>query len=419
MEKQSTTPLASKTATALRPLGAVEQYFWLSDQNSPKHFAMTLQVSGETTIDCWREAMDAVRVRHPLLRAMIARDILGVPTYYELSAQPLPLRVITAEAPHDWEAAVSEELMNPFPIAGVPLARATLFHSRNFCTLVFTAHHAVADGMSVAFVLRDLLTVLGGGSLPSLQLAAAQDMIAAQWAPQADVSDAAPPPAPRRMLDRTGTMPVVSALRLSGELTSSVRATARRHGTTVHGAVLAAVILAGRRLDGDWGERPVRAISPVNLRGVLGLEDDCVVSIVFPASDYDPAGRTSIWELAAAIKTDLAETKSRRGVLGTFGVFKQIMATSPGVSDIARIELQACACDMMLSNLGEAPFKATYGSVRLEALWGPSVFAGIEGEQMIGAATVNGRLHLLHTSFTPIRSLLQTASELLEEAIAE
>lgn len=30
--------------SVLRSLGAVEQYFWLSDQNSPKHFCMTLQV---------------------------------------------------------------------------------------------------------------------------------------------------------------------------------------------------------------------------------------------------------------------------------------------------------------------------------------------------------------------------------------
>jgi NADPH:quinone reductase-like Zn-dependent oxidoreductase len=32
-----------------------------------------------------------------------------------------------------------------------------------------------------------------------------------------------------------------------------------------------------------------------------------------------------------------------------------------------------------------------------EALWGPSVFVGIEGEQMIGAATVRGTIHLLHS----------------------
>ena len=51
---------------------------------------------------------------------------------------------------------------------------------------------------------------------------------------------------------------------------------------------------------------------------------------------------------------------------------------------------------------------------KLESLWGPSVFVGMEGEQMIGAATLNGAIHLLHTSYTPIPKLLQTMGASLE-----
>jgi hypothetical protein len=45
---------------------------------------------------------------------------------------------------------------------------------------------------------------------------------------------------------------------------------------------------------------------------------------------------------------------------------------------------------------------------------GPSVFVGIEGEQMIGAATLNAAIHLLHTSYTPLLKLLQTMEATLE-----
>jgi hypothetical protein len=71
---------------------------------------------------------------------------------------------------------------------------------------------------------------------------------------------------------------------------------------------------------------------------------------------------------------------------------------------IAQFELQVGACEMMVSNLGALPFEAEFGELRLEALWGPSVFVGIEGEQMIGAATVHGAIRLLHGSYTPIAS---------------
>jgi hypothetical protein len=36
---------------------------------------------------------------------------------------------------------------------------------------------------------------------------------------------------------------------------------------------------------------------------------------------------------------------------------------------------------------------------------------------MIGVATVGGRIHLLHTSFTPIPGLLKAAENLLREAV--
>jgi hypothetical protein len=68
----------------------------------------------------------------------------------------------------------------------------------------------------------------------------------------------------------------------------------------------------------------------------------------------------------------------------------------------------------MVSNLGVLPFETTFGMFKLEALWGPSVFVGIEGEQMIGATTLNGALHLLHSSYTPITKLLNKMQDVLQ-----
>ncbi|HTF65759.1 MAG TPA: hypothetical protein VK638_24025 [Edaphobacter sp.] len=57
---------------------------------------------------------------------------------------------------------------------------------------------------------------------------------------------------------------------------------------------------------------------------------------------------------------------------------------------------------VMLSNLGRLPFDSTFGPLKLETLWTPSALRGIEGEQTLGALTVNGSLHLTHTSSKPI-----------------
>jgi hypothetical protein len=418
MEQQVKQPLALQPSIPLRLLGAVEQYFWLSDQNSPKHFCMTLQVSGETTVEAWRHALDAVQFRHPLLRSTIARNELGVPCFYVRDDRQIPLQVIRSEPPHAWQRVVSGELMKPFEQTDAPLIRAVLSHSPRYATLVLTAHHAVADGMSIAFVLRDMLEVMSGGHLGQLDLAFAQETIALEWdmSPVGTAQSAAAIPA--RMLDRSKGCPVISSLQLSQEFSVQLRVASRRQTTTVHGVLLSAIILAGRRLSQEWRDTTIRAVSPVNLRPTLGINDDCVVAIIFPIGGYAPDNGTEVWDLARDIRQDLTPMKTREAIVESFGAFQRIFEALPSVEELAAIELEACACEMMLSNLGEAPLLDEYGPVHVEALWGPSVFVGIEGEQMVGAATVGGRIHLLHTSFTPIPGLLEAAEELLREAIA-
>ena len=106
--------------------------------------------------------------------------------------------------------------------------------------------------------------------------------------------------------------------------------------------------------------------------------------------------------------------RTAEGLSTVFSGFRQLMSTSPDIAQIAAFELQVCACEGMVSNLGILPFETSFGGFKLESLWGPSVFVGIEGEQMIGAATANGAIHLLHTSYTPIPKLLQTMEATLE-----
>jgi hypothetical protein len=70
------------------------------------------------------------------------------------------------------------------------------------------------------------------------------------------------------------------------------------------------------------------------------------------------------------------------------------------------------------ANLGRLPFDSTFGPLKLESLWAPCALRGIEGEQTLGAVTVNGSLHLTHTSPVPIPGLLSGVEEVLHRACA-
>ncbi|MDQ2730935.1 MAG: hypothetical protein M3Y56_04695 [Armatimonadota bacterium] len=71
--------------------------------------------------------------------------------------------------------------------------------------------------------------------------------------------------------------------------------------------------------------------------------------------------------------------------------------------------------DVPFTNLRCLQFGTTFGDLKIVALWGPAVM-GQGTRQTIAAITVNEALHLVHTSYTPVPSLLQVADQILTAA---
>jgi Condensation domain len=397
---------ASITRSFLRPLGPSEQYFWLSNQNSAKHFVIAAEIIGDATAEAWGSAIAAAQLRHPLLRISIQSGPDGPPCFHEHANIPIPLRIVPEENSVTWTVEMAKELATPILLNGAPLVRITVLRKSGGSTLLLSMHHSIADGLSSAFVIRDILEALSGKPLQPLALTDPQESLCSAAA------GPLPPSArvyrPATLLRRNTGGPTVQDLKLPEELTTKLRAHAREVGATVHGALVAAFTFAGRQLSSDWLTHPVRVVSPVNNRKLLGLEDQCTLSIVFPTGAYAPDSEERLWDVARAVKDELTPVRTADGLSTVFSGFRQLMSTPPDVAQIAAFELQVCACEGMVSNLGVLPFETSFGGFKLESLWGPSVFVGIEGEQMIGAATLNGAIHLLHTSYTPISKLLQT-----------
>ena len=117
----------------IRPLGSFEHLFWLIDQRGPIHFAVTAQVSGRTSPRDWRQALDIVQERHPLLSVRVERSPGSIPQFRQVDAVPIPLRIVEDDPTTRWEAEVGEELATPLDPNGAPLIRAVLV--RAFTTL--------------------------------------------------------------------------------------------------------------------------------------------------------------------------------------------------------------------------------------------------------------------------------------------
>ena len=76
----------------------------------------------------------------------------------------------------------------------------------------------------------------------------------------------------------------------------------------------------------------------------------------------------------------------------------------------------ALAHEAVLTNLGKLEFGSSFGPIKLQSLWGPATQTGLEGAQVVGAATVDGLLTLTHTSHTPLPGLPEVMRSILVDA---
>jgi hypothetical protein len=143
-----------------------------------------------------------------------------------------------------------------------------------------------------------------------------------------------------------------------------------------------------------------------------------MVSFTNGEISVEPGGSMTFWELARFAKHGLSSVKSRESISKMIDLQSTAVSSNPTVEQAFELKRNRFKAQVILSNLGRLPFDSTFGPLKLESLWAPSALRGIDGEQTLGAVTVNGSLHLTHTSPAPIPGLLAGMEEVLRNACA-
>jgi hypothetical protein len=402
----------------IRPLGSCEHLFWLLDQGSPMHFSLAAQIEGHATVGDWRAALGHVQRRHPFFSMHIERNGRANPHFRAAPQTPIPIRVVrVVSSQPNWLIEMQRELATPFDPARAPLVRAVLMHEPHRATLILTAHHSIADGLSLSFAIRDTLLALSGTPMdPLLVTPPIESMLDSAERGQIENASAAEVNEieglrPSVFHPRHGSIPSIRGLRLSAELTAKLRKRARQEETTVHGALCAALVLAGRQVISEWTGNPVRVLSPIDIRKLVGMGEHCGLFVSATRVSFKPDASTDFWELARFAKRQLAGAQTRDGVVPVIDAIHQ--SISQELDAQAASQFDGFAREAILTNLGNLRYGTAFGKFNLEALWGPAIVGGLEGERTIGVVTVNGSLHLLHTSHAPVPFLLERMEQAL------
>jgi len=118
-------------------------------------------IRGDVSESKLRETVLKVQQRHPNLRVRITEDAGGDPWFTSEGAGEIPVEIVPRESDDQWIKVVRESCRVPFEFETRPPIRFILVRSSGKSELIILCHHIICDGMSLAYLARDLMIHLG------------------------------------------------------------------------------------------------------------------------------------------------------------------------------------------------------------------------------------------------------------------
>ena len=122
---------------------------------------MVARIKGNVSESMLRNAVSKVRGRHPNLRVRIVEDDDHAPWFTSEGVKEIPVEIVRRESDDHWIQLVQEASQIPFEFDERPAIRFILVQSPSESELIILCHHIICDGLSLAYLARDLMVHLG------------------------------------------------------------------------------------------------------------------------------------------------------------------------------------------------------------------------------------------------------------------
>ncbi len=126
----------------------------------PLNVVMAAKIKGAVEVEQLAAVLDSLRKRHALLAVRVVIDENDMAWYVTEGVPEFTINTIPLQTEDQWQQTAVEECKTSFPIETGPLVRFSLLHSSDGADLVVCAHHAICDGMSLTYLIRDILQQL-------------------------------------------------------------------------------------------------------------------------------------------------------------------------------------------------------------------------------------------------------------------
>ena len=270
-------------------------------------------------------------------------------------------------------------------------------------------HHAIADGLSGVYLMRDILQVLAGKIFEWSDLSAALSLESAlpgiAPSPEATAKPTDyPPPLSRR------PRPHIHTVLLSPEFIQQLIQRSRAEHTTVQGAISAAFLLALTQQDAKFSDM-MRCLHPFNVRSQLPLPmpDGVGLYLSLGMTTHSLQADSAFWDVARSVKSQLSQIDIAQQLVEERQLRQPTMANLTDATAFIEAAQSQYLCQLNVTNLGRIDMAQQYGNIRIEALHAPAVTSSLV-ERVVGVATLGDRLTLT-LSFTPLMDVDRAQSD--------
>lgn len=128
----------------------------------PYNIVSVLRIKGKFSAELLEEVFEKIQQRHPLLKAGIELDKKGMPWVITENVGSIPVTIIKRSNYLETQNEFHNELITPFDMnkKELPLFRAKVLHTAKDFDLILCGQHTLGDGLSMVFLVRDILHLL-------------------------------------------------------------------------------------------------------------------------------------------------------------------------------------------------------------------------------------------------------------------
>jgi len=415
------------------------------------------QVNGLIERNDLNTALIALKKIHALLHVRIKIEDSGNAWFERIPYNNFDIQVVSNISDLTWQKIAEREHMRYFDIFKGPLIRFTLLQSNNTTELIICAHHAICDGISLSYLLRDLLLainnpddldhsrlsrpfvpVIDSKNIPNrlfspLKLKLIQ-FLNQKWQKQNfKITPENLNELHHRYWKKYSGVGVLQC-QFSQEKTSLLINACRNHKITIHSALVTALIIAQAELQNKNESSLNYFHMPVNIRNRLLIpisNEDLAFfasTIIFNHKAISKSD-TKFWEIASKIHQIIQKGLKSPTLFRLFG----LMYLEPTLIDASYYQLfhmidhkiikilikimgiGKIVAGCSLTNIGVVDIPRQYGKFTLNAIFGPSVFSEIL-QKIFSACTFDGQMNLTIT-FEKSQFSEKTAEHMRDRAI--